>query len=561
MALAGKTVEFLYDHAGERRARIVTDGGAPKVTRYYSDLLHTTPAGAAVKSYFLGGVRVASQTSNDTSWAIAAGDGGAIRVASVWYGRPVLLLEVDPWVQNVALAASILLVLLVVTAPRGRARRVVGLRVRRGHAGALTLIFAITVLPWPVVVRPASAQCGGPLPAGPIAHYHTDHLGSTQVISNAVGTVVEHIRYMPFGEVRGRWNGAGNPIGGPGGNQVSFDYTGHERELNSGLIYARARFYDPLLGTYLTPDPAGEFTSPYTYAGWDPVNANDPTGRFIAFALVVAAFIVGFVIAAVDAAISGASLSDALKAGLIGGAISAAGTAVLGPLSSSLGGLDGWGRAVAAVVRVASAGYGVYNTVESFRQGEYLAGARGVLQIVSAAFGGLGESNAGLGAKESRMPGSPLAALGFAAADPPQGARMGPLAAAFPPRPTSGTAANLRIVSVTIFGIKIEVGTAWAIDSAGNTQVFDVFGIGPESEVFEIAGAQGVNITDAASVMDLAGQSTSIGGSAGPTGIGFGAEYTVGPNYSGVTLYRGVQYGIAPIGAYGLREHWTPRGP
>lgn len=143
----------------------------------------------------------------------------------------------------------------------------------------------------------------------------------------------------------------------------------------------------------------------------------------------------------------------------------------------------------------------------------------------------------------------------------PRGSRMGPVADLFPARPGSGTAATVRVSSVTVFGIKIEVGTAWAIDSAGNTQIFDTFAVGLEIEVFEISGVQGFNLTDAASVADLGGRSTSIGGTGGPSGIGFGAEYTVAPSYSGVTFYGGVQFGIAPVGAYGMREHWSPRGP
>ncbi len=561
VALAGRTVEFLYDHEGERRARIVTTASATKITRYYSDLLYTTHDGSAVKSYFLGGVRVATQTSDDTSWQLASIGDGSIRLASVWQGRPILLVEVDPWVQNVALVGTLLLLMAIVLAPRGRARRVVGLRVRRADASALAMVFAITMLPWPVVVQPASAQCGGSPPPGPIAHVHTDHLGSTQAITNGSGAVVEQIRYMPYGELRGRWNGAGNPIAGPTGDQVGLDYTGHERDANSGLIYAKARFYDPLLGTFLTPDPVGEFTSPYAYAGWDPVNGNDPTGEYVFLASLIAAFVVGFVVAAVDAALSGAGLGESLKAGLIGGAISLAGTAILGPVNSAVGGLDGWARSAAGLAKLAGAGYGIYNTVESFRNGEYLAGARGVAQIASAAFGGLSESNAGVGAKESTMPGSFSPVLHFSPTDSSPGVRMGPVSNPFPPQPLSGTVATVRVASVTLFGIRVEVGTAWAIDSAGNTQVFDVFGVGLESEIIEIAGSQGLSVTDAAQVSDLAGHSTTIGGSGGPSPLGFAAEYSVGRNYSGAAVYAGAQFGIAPVGAYGLREHWTPRGP
>lgn len=41
-----------------------------------------------------------------------------------------------------------------------------------------------------------------------------------------------------------------------------------------------ARFYDPLFGLWLTPDPAGQFANPYTYGG-DPLNYIDPNGESI----------------------------------------------------------------------------------------------------------------------------------------------------------------------------------------------------------------------------------------------------------------------------------------
>ena len=559
VSLAGKNVDFLYDYSGERRARVVTSGSATKVTRYYNDLLHTTATGSTVKSYYLGGMRVASQTQAGSAWEIAAAGSGPVHLASVWQGRPFLILEVDSRIQFAAAIGTLLLFTALIVAPGRRRRRVVGVRVRSGQAASLAIAFTITALPWPVIVRPAAAQCGGPPASAPIAHYHVDHLGSPQLVTNGSGAVVEHIRYMPFGELRGRWNGAGNPIAGPAVDQVTFDYTGHERELSSGLIYAKARFYDPITGTFLTPDPAGEFTSPYAYAGWDPVNGNDPTGEFVSIGLLLASFVIGFAIAAIDAAIAGAGLADALKAGLIGGATSAISAAVLGPVNGAVAGLDGWARAAAAAVRLAGGGVGIYNTVEAFRNGEYLAGSRGVLQIVSAAFGGLRESNAGVGAKESRMP------VGFSLGPntpaEPRGARMGPVADIFPARPATGTAATVRTSSVTILGLKVEVGTAWAIDSAGNKQIFDTFAVGFETDVLEISGAQGMNLTNANTVADLGGRSTTFGGTGGPSAFGFGAEYTVGSNYSGVTFYGGVQFGIAPVGAYGLRENWTPRGP
>jgi len=49
----------------------------------------------------------------------------------------------------------------------------------------------------------------------------------------------------------------------------------------SGIIYARARWYDPATGAFLTPDPMGyrDSSNLYAYSASDPVNGRDPSGE------------------------------------------------------------------------------------------------------------------------------------------------------------------------------------------------------------------------------------------------------------------------------------------
>jgi RHS repeat-associated protein len=51
-------------------------------------------------------------------------------------------------------------------------------------------------------------------------------------------------------------------------------------EPATGLVYARARWYDPATGSFLSPDPRGyqDSSNLYAFAGGDPVNRRDPTG-------------------------------------------------------------------------------------------------------------------------------------------------------------------------------------------------------------------------------------------------------------------------------------------
>jgi RHS repeat-associated protein len=62
-------------------------------------------------------------------------------------------------------------------------------------------------------------------------------------------------------------------------------YRGEQYDSDLGLYYLRARYYNPNTGRFLSRDPEdGDPTDPktlhkYLYAGGDPVNGLDPTGR------------------------------------------------------------------------------------------------------------------------------------------------------------------------------------------------------------------------------------------------------------------------------------------
>ncbi|PYJ83614.1 MAG: hypothetical protein DME22_15370 [Verrucomicrobia bacterium] len=60
----------------------------------------------------------------------------------------------------------------------------------------------------------------------------------------------------------------------------SFLFHGQYFDYDSGLLYCRARFYDPHTGMFLQPDPAGYTDGVDHYAGFahNPINLRDPTG-------------------------------------------------------------------------------------------------------------------------------------------------------------------------------------------------------------------------------------------------------------------------------------------
>ena len=115
-----------------------------------------------------------------------------------------------------------------------------------------------------------------------------DHLGSPRVITNSGGSVVSRHDYMPFGEELGA--GTGGRTTGMGfsnsGDNNRKKFTGYQRDTETGLDYAQARYYGNTQGRFTSPDPfSGSATianpqtfNRYAYCGNNPVNSTDPSG-------------------------------------------------------------------------------------------------------------------------------------------------------------------------------------------------------------------------------------------------------------------------------------------
>jgi len=64
------------------------------------------------------------------------------------------------------------------------------------------------------------------------------------------------------------------------------------------LYYAKARFYHPGTGRFISPDPAGQFFSPYSYGGGMPHIGIDPTGQWFGWddlAVAAIGFTIGYI--------------------------------------------------------------------------------------------------------------------------------------------------------------------------------------------------------------------------------------------------------------------------
>ena len=119
-------------------------------------------------------------------------------------------------------------------------------------------------------------------------YYHPDHLGSSSYITNLDGEVVQHVEYVPFGEVfieerNSTWN-------------TPYLFNGKEFDEETGLYYYGARYYDARLSLWMSVDPlvydgtylsgkhnSGVYNSKnlncYIYCYQNPVVLVDPNGK------------------------------------------------------------------------------------------------------------------------------------------------------------------------------------------------------------------------------------------------------------------------------------------
>jgi len=99
--------------------------------------------------------------------------------------------------------------------------------------------------------------------------YFHDQLGSTRALTNSVGAVAATYSF----------NANGSQVGSTGTVNTPLQFGGQFEDSESGLIYLRARYYDPGSGQFLSVDPQVQTTgSMYGYVGDNPLNGVDPTG-------------------------------------------------------------------------------------------------------------------------------------------------------------------------------------------------------------------------------------------------------------------------------------------
>ena len=103
-----------------------------------------------------------------------------------------------------------------------------------------------------------------------IEYFLGDALGSVRQLTDESGEIILTREYDPYGNV----------LSSVGTVETKYGFT--NEYTSQGLIYLRARYYNPNIGRFTTVDPSQQEANLYLYAGANPVNETDPTG-FLSF--------------------------------------------------------------------------------------------------------------------------------------------------------------------------------------------------------------------------------------------------------------------------------------
>jgi RHS repeat-associated protein len=176
-------------------------------------------------------------------------------------------------------------------------------------------------------------------------------------LADSRGFVVQRYAYGPFGE----------PLSAEGSRTSALRYTGEHWDGDAGLLYLRARWYDPATSRFLSKDPfPGLAAFPqtqhaYVYCANNPVNLTDPSGKLIG--LIIGGALVGAGIGAIIGGVTSGvfyalahpgqdvwhspgfwdAVSRGAASGAVAGAITGAVAPLLAPLAGTLPGAIGVG--------------------------------------------------------------------------------------------------------------------------------------------------------------------------------------------------------------------------
>ena len=150
-----------------------------------------------------------------------------------------------------------------------------GSRVRKGSTIYVDNLYECTGSGCAKYIFAGSERIAIKSETGELTYYHPDHLGGTSLMTQD-GGVVEDLFYKPLGETVEELTGGFGP---------KHQFTGQEFDAESGLYFYNARYYNPVIGRFVSadsivpyPDDSQSFNR-YSYVRNNPVNLVDPSGH------------------------------------------------------------------------------------------------------------------------------------------------------------------------------------------------------------------------------------------------------------------------------------------
>ncbi|WP_375745993.1 FG-GAP-like repeat-containing protein [Corallococcus interemptor] len=265
-------VDYSYDTTGNLLARTVTQGPGESLSLFYE---RTGGAGPhAVSRSSLG-----SYTYDASGNQITTPD------RSVEYSTFNLPTKVTKNGQDTQFRYDAIHRRVVKLSPNGDVTISLGGRyeVRRKRDGTALHLFNVLGTEGPVAQVAWNTNAAGVITQTRKLYLHKDSLGSVDTLTDEKGTVIERLRYEPFGGRR-YVNSLASPLTRSDASRVRLGFTGHETDEELGLINMKGRIYDPQLGRFLSPDPylpaprTSQSLNRYSYVLNNPLRYTDPSG-------------------------------------------------------------------------------------------------------------------------------------------------------------------------------------------------------------------------------------------------------------------------------------------
>lgn len=310
-------VTFGYDYSGERLWRNGTNGYSIWIGGIYEInkgkvLCHVMAGGKRITTFEPQCGGPWAKVMGEKNWYVASTHLRAFMDWPFQHGRAQMTLFASTWVGifAICLAAGF----------RARSNTKVSYKLRRrGLLYKQAVTFAsLAAFLWTTTGK-VEAATYSPV----FYYYHADNLGSTTVMTDRSGSLVQHYGYGTYGQTTFTDNSSAFP--------VSNLYTSQVYDNDTGLYYYGCRYYDAQLARFIQPDSLVQSSgnpqtlNRYAYCGNNPLNRIDPSGHLFIIDDIIAIAIaaaIGAAVGAVTAALNHQNILTGMEMGAINGAFS-----------------------------------------------------------------------------------------------------------------------------------------------------------------------------------------------------------------------------------------------